>query len=240
MRPTGEGRLDASVAGYAEAIGPEPDEVQREMEDRARDQGFPIAGRAAGGWLTQVAAMVGASRVLELGSGFGYSASWFARGMQGGDIVLTERDPDLLEDARSYLERGGYEPSFGFEAGDALESLARYDGPFDVVFLDLDKPSYPEAFDAVRDMVVDGGAVVADNVMWAGNDEEGDVVNFPALAEVHGDPDAVLDDVEMPEGAEPGTRGALEYLQKVAASDEYRTTLLPVDDGLSVSVNHPL
>ncbi len=206
------------------------------MEERARDQGFPIAGRAAGGWLAQTAGIVDASRVLELGSGFGYSASWFARGMTGGEVVLTERDTDLLDDARDYLGSGGYEPSFTYEDGDALDVVEHLEGTFDVVFLDLDKPRYPEAFDDVRDRVVDGGVVVADNVMWAGNAEEGDVVNFPALAEVYGDRDTTLDDAEMPEGAEAGTRGVLEYLNAVDDVEEFTTTLLPVDDGLSVSV----
>ncbi len=157
---------------------------------------------------------------------------------EDGEIVLTEYDATLLEDAQEYLSRGYYPPVFRFEIGDAFDVLDSYSGPFDVVFLDLDKESYPEAFDVVRDEVADGGVVVADNVMWAGNEREGDVVNFPALAEVYGSPDRSFEDVDLPEGAEPGTRGVLEYLRAVDAAEEYSSTLLPVDDGLSVSVKH--
>lgn len=229
-----------SAASYAEAIGPDSDEVQREMETRSRREDFPIVGRVAGGWLMQIAAATDARRIIEMGSGYGYSASWWARALpEDGEILLTERDEDLLEDAENYLERADYGPDYSYLSGDALETAEELDGSFDVAFIDVDKPSYPDAFHAVRDRITSGGVVVADNVMWAGDTEEGDVVNYPALAEVYGDPERSLDDVEMPEDAEPGTRGVLDYLRETDAAPEFSTTLLPVDDGLSVSVRQP-
>ncbi len=235
MTGSTEGRLDATVAGFSESIAPEPDAVQRDMMDRARESGFPVVGAAAGAWLMVLARVSDADRVLEMGSGYGYSATWFARGMQDdGEILLTEYDADLLEDSEDYLGRGGYPPEFTFMSGDAVETVDELEGSFDVVFIDIDKTAYPEAFDTVRDRVNAGGLVVADNVMWAGNELEGDVVNFPAVAEVYGG-ERSLEDVSMPDGALAGTRGVLEYLKAVESAKEFTSSLLPMEDGLLVS-----
>ena len=139
------------VETFAEAVGPRPDDVIREMDDRAAETGFPTVGPAVGGWLQQLVGLVGAERVFEFGSGFGYSAYWFARALPAdGEIVLTEIDEDELTDAREYLARGGFDTTARFELGDAIGIVESYDGPFDVVLIDNEKDRYVEALQAVR------------------------------------------------------------------------------------------
>jgi predicted O-methyltransferase YrrM len=208
------------VETFAAAVGPEPDDVLREMDARAEETGFPTVGPAVGGWLQQLAGLVDARRVFEFGSGFGYSAYWFARGLPAeGEIVLTEIDADELADARDYLARGGYAEMARFEEGDAIDIVAAYDGPFDVVLIDNEKDRYVEAFEAVREAVPVGGVVVADN-MTAGPFE---------FEEIH----RVV--VEGGETDNDMARGVGDYLDHVRAAEAFETTLLPLGEGLAVS-----
>jgi len=158
--------VPTDINEFVATAGPAPDDVLAEMDRRAEESGFPTVGPAAGGWLRQLAGLVGAERVFEFGSGFGYSAYWFLGGIaDGGEIVLTETDAGKLADARAYLERGGYADRARFEHGDAVEVVESYDGPLDVAFIDNEKRRYVEAFEAVRSEVPVGGIVVADNTI---------------------------------------------------------------------------
>jgi predicted O-methyltransferase YrrM len=209
------------IQRFARAIGPEPDEVVEEMDEHADREGFPTVGPEVGGWLQLLAELVDARRVFEFGSGFGYSAYWFARALPPeGEVVLTEVDADELDQARAYLERGGYADQARFEHGDAIETVEAYDGPFDVVLIDNEKHRYVEAFESVREKVARGGVVLADNAMTAG------VVDFDALLAAR-------------EGGAPGmnehTRGVADYLDRVDADPEFETVLLPLGEGVAVS-----
>jgi caffeoyl-CoA O-methyltransferase len=117
-------------------------------------------------------AAVDAHRIFEFGSGFGYSAYWFARALPpDGEVILTEVNADELEMAREYFDRGGFTERAVFEQGDALETVAKYDVPFDIVLIDVLKHEYEAAFEAVREKIASGGIVVADNMIRATNIE---------------------------------------------------------------------
>ena len=84
------------------------DAVLTEMEEYAGEHGFPIVGRATGRFLEVAARSVQARRVMELGSGYGYSAYWFARAVgESGEVVCTDGDPANAERAERYLTRAG-------------------------------------------------------------------------------------------------------------------------------------
>jgi predicted O-methyltransferase YrrM len=165
--------------------------------------------------------MVDARRVFEFGSGFGYSAYWFAGAIPpDGEVVLTEFDAENCERAREYLARSGYEDRTVVEQGDAIETVERYDGPFDVVLIDNEKHRYAEAFGAVREKVAPGGVVLADNAITAGP------IEFEALVDL-----VAGEDVETTDA----TRGIAEYIEVVRSDPEFETTLLPVGEGVAVS-----
>ncbi|MGM0592263.1 MAG: O-methyltransferase [Halobacteriota archaeon] len=209
------------VARFVRAVGPDHDQIQREMAAFADDNGFPIIGPDAGGVLRLLARLTEASSVFEFGSGFGYSAYWFLRGMEeSGRVVLTEFDVDELDKGREFFERAGVTSRATFEAGDAVEIVDRYDGPFDVVLIDHQKHRYAEAFEKVREKVRPGGVVVADNVMRG-------PIDFDALlAHVEGDGLADVDE---------DTRGVATYLDSVGAAENFETLLLPVGSGICIS-----
>jgi predicted O-methyltransferase YrrM len=217
--------LPDNVARFVRATGPAHDEFQTEMAEYAEKQGFPIVGPEVGGVLRLLARLTDASRVFEFGSGFGYSAYWFLRGMdEAGTVVLTEFDADELELAREYFERAGLSERATFEEGDAVSLVDDYDGPFDLVLVDNEKHRYTEAFEKVREKVRVGGVVVADNVMTG-------PVDFDALL-AHAEGDESLDaDVVVDED----TRGIAEYLDVVRGAEAFETVVLPVGQGIAVS-----
>src|SRR5919108_3189169 len=98
--------VDARIEDYLRDLLGGEHEVAAEMEEAA--EGFPIVGRVVGVTLEVLARAVGARRVLELGSGYGYSAYWFARAVgSGGEVVCTDGDPDNAKQAQAYLARAG-------------------------------------------------------------------------------------------------------------------------------------
>lgn len=212
------------IETFATAVGPRSDDVIREMDRRAEETGFPTVGPAVGGWLTQLAGLVEAERVFEFGSGYGYSAYWFLRGMgDDAEIVLTEIDRDELDDAREYLDRGGFADRATFEYGDAIETIESYEGPFDIVLIDNEKDRYVEAFESVREAVPVGGCVVADNAL------EGPF-EFETLYGLFVDGNEDLRGSDL-----PAVRGIAAYLERVRDDSEFETTLLPLGEGLAVS-----
>jgi caffeoyl-CoA O-methyltransferase len=212
--------IPARVSQFARAIG-STDDVIDDMDAYADEQGFPTVGPEVGGWLSLLARMSGARSVFEFGSGFGYSAYWFAQALPNdGEIVLTERDSENLDRAREYLSRRGHLEQVTMEQGDAIETVEHYDGPFDIVLIDNEKHRYREAFEAVREKVASDGLVVADNAMTAGH------MDFDALSEI------VRGNVVETNEA---TRGIADYLERVTNDPDFETALLPLGEGLAVS-----
>ncbi|SFG13002.1 Predicted O-methyltransferase YrrM [Halopelagius inordinatus] len=211
-----------TIRRFVRGLAPEHDDIHAEMAAYADEHGFPIVGREAGGTLRLLARLTDADRVFEFGSGFGYSAYWFAKGAApDARFVLTEYDGDELDMAREFFERAGLTDRTEFHEGDALAAVEQYPGPFDVVLVDHEKSRYADAFRAVRSKVARGGVVVADNVTHGPAD-------VSALTRyVEGEP------LDAPDES---TEGIASYLDAVRADPEFETVLLPVGNGLAVSV----
>ncbi|MEP7060529.1 MAG: O-methyltransferase [Actinomycetota bacterium] len=186
--------------------------VLLEMEDRARERGFPIVGRNCGVTLEVLARGVGARRIIELGSGYGYSGYWHSRAVgSGGELHLTDGDPANEAAARDFLNRAGLWDPVTFHVGDAVTALDALAGEFDVIYDDIDKDGYPAAWRAARERIRIGGLYVCDNVLWSGR------------AAGATDPDDVTDAI-------------VEHNALIAADERYVSTIIPTRDGLMVAV----
>ncbi len=216
--------LADEIVRFLRATGPDHDPIQTEMAEYATAEGFPIIGPNAGAVLRLLARLTDAERIFEFGSGYGYSAYWFLQGMNpNGHIVLTEFDEDELAMGREFLDRADLVDRASFEAGDAMETIERYDGPFDVVLIDHQKHRYADAFERVRTDVRVGGVVVADNMM------EGPI-DFDRLL-AHFENDEPLPAAE----SDRETAGIGQYVDTVRADPAFETFLLPVGSGISIS-----
>lgn len=205
------GIVSAEVESYLAAITPASEPVLREMEALAAERDFPIVGPLVGRLLFVLARSIDARAVFELGSGFGYSALWFARALgEGGRVVMTEKDPRNVALARDYFGRAGLLDRAAFETGDALEALAGYPGPFDIVFTDLDKKDYPRALLEAVPKLRRGGLLITDNVLWSGR---------------------VARDAE-----DAATAAIQAHNRELFAAAGLMATILPLRDGVAVAV----
>jgi caffeoyl-CoA O-methyltransferase len=140
-----------------------------EMEALAQRNNFPIVGRLVGVFLEAMAKMVNAQRIFEFGSGYGYSAYWFARAVgPTGQVICSEADLLNKEKAEQYLGSAGLWGRIDFQAGMAQDVFARTDGLFDICYNDVDKGDYPEIWQMAKDRIRPGGLYIADNVLWRG------------------------------------------------------------------------
>lgn len=211
------GFLDDRIGDYITALTARSldDPVLDEMEARAAREGFPIVGRAVGRLLEVAARAVGARRVVELGSGFGYSAYFFARAVgPTGEVVCTDASADHARDAERYLSRAGLWHRVRFRVGDALEGLAAEEGEFDVVYCDVDKDGYPDCWRAARERIRVGGLYLCDNVLWDGR---------------------VVTGEDRP-GLEGWTAAIATHNELVFSDDRYVSTIVPIRDGVLVAL----
>src|SRR3990172_4920343 len=163
--------LPEKVDRYLEDLVPPRARELAEMEREADRTGFPIIGPTCGHFCYLMARLIGARQVFEMGSGYGYSTAWFARAVVengGGKVVHTVWDEDLSRRARAHLSALGLEVVVEFRVEEAIQALREAAGPYDVIFLDIDKEGYPEALDAVETKLRRGGVLLADNLLMSG------------------------------------------------------------------------
>jgi len=191
------------------------DDVLDAMEARAREHHFPIVGRTVGRFLELQARTIGARRVMELGSGYGYSAYWFARAVgEDGEVVCTDGSADNARDAEDYLSRAGVWKRIRYHVGDALAGLEREEGEFDIVYCDVDKHGYPDCWRAGRERIRLGGLWICDNTLWSGRAATGE-----------------------PTPNRPGwTEAIREHNDLIANDAHFVSSIVPIRDGVLVAL----
>ena len=156
---------------YVTSLVPPRDPEMRKMEEYAEGQGFPIIGPACGYYCYQLARLIGARSVFELGSGYGYSTAWFARAVKengGGVVHHTVWDDELSQMAKDHLFNMGYGDMVEFHNAEAVETLRQTPGTFDIIFNDIDKEGYPDSLPVIKQKLRPGGLLIIDNMLWDG------------------------------------------------------------------------
>lgn len=200
------------VDDYLYSMLPKRDEVLAEMEDYASEHQIPIVGPAVARVLQQLAMMINARTVFELGSAIGYSTIWWARAVgEEGKVIYTDGDSKNVERARGYFARAGVSKQITLHTGDALERLSEEKQEFDIIFNDVDKEDYPRVLNLAAPHLRKGGLFITDNVLWSGR-------------------------VAEKNPSEATTKAILEFNRKLYDSKEFYTTILPIRDGLAVAV----
>jgi len=202
----------APVEDYLYSLLPARDEVLTEMEGEAAKRKIPIVGPAVGRILYQLAGMTGAKTIFEMGSAIGYSTIWWARAVgQEGRVFYTDGDRKNADQARRYFDRAGVSGRIRIQVGDALELLSEEKREFDIIFNDVDKEDYPRVFRLAIPRLRKGGLFVTDNVLWSGKVADG-------------------------KNAESSTKAIRELNQLLYNSPGLFTTILPVRDGIAVTL----
>ena len=205
--------ISSHVRDYLDSlVPPRPQELQG-MEAYAREANFPIIGPASGYFCYQVARMIGARRVFELGSGYGYSTAWFARAVQengGGEVHHVVWDEGLSRRARDHLDALGLAGEVQYQVGEAVQTLRDTSGPFDLIFIDIDKHAYPESLPVIAEKLRPGGVLIIDNMLWHGR---------------------IFD----PSDQSPDTEGVREFTRQITRDPAWVASLVPIRDGLIVA-----
>ena len=128
-----------------------------------------MVGPLEGRFLQLLVRLASPRLVLELGTFTGYSSISMASALPGGGRIVTcDIDERAVAIARRYAEEAGVVDRIDYRLGPGLETIAGLDGPFDFVFIDADKESYVDYYEAVLPKLADDGLIVADNVLWSG------------------------------------------------------------------------
>jgi predicted O-methyltransferase YrrM len=179
-------------------------------------RGLPLVDAEVGVLLRVLATSIGATRILEIGTAIGYSGIWLAGALPpGGTLFTMEMDPDRAREARENFARAGLTDRVNVIVGDAQRMAAKVSGPFDLIFQDGAKSLYTPLLDRLVTLLRPGGLLVTDNVLWDGTVVPG----FTDRVKNGGD-----------------TRAIAEYNERVASHPQLTTSVVPLRDGVSISV----
>jgi len=207
-----DGLTPTAVDNYLYDLLPPRDTVLAEMEDQAAKRNIPIVGPAVGSILHQLALMINAKTVFELGSAIGYSTIWWARAVgEGGRVPYTDGDRKKAKEARRYFDRAGVNKQITIKTGDALELLSEEKQQYDIIFNDVDKEAYPRVFKLALPRLRKGGLFVTDNVLWKGK-------------------------VVEENSTDKRTKAIQEFNRLLYGSPELFTTILPIRDGVAIAI----
>jgi caffeoyl-CoA O-methyltransferase len=204
--------VEPRVEEYAEAHTTPNGELFERLSAETREKTqIPemMVGKLEGQFLSFVVRATGARRVVELGTFTGYSSISMARALpDGGRIVTCDVNDKTTAIARRYAEEAGVADRIDYRLGPAAETLAKLDGPFDLVFIDADKRGYVDYYEAVLPKLADRGLILADNTLASGSVVEDD----------------------------PGEMGAAikRFNDHVAADDRVECVVLTIRDGVTL------
>ena len=205
------------VQEYLTTLVPDRTAELQKMEAYAKEQSFPIIGPAAGQLCYLLARTIGARRIFELGSGYGYSTAWFARAVQentrndgSGEVHHTVWDDTLSQRARRHLATLGYDGLIHYHVAEAVATLQATAGPFDIIFNDIDKDAYPTSLPIIAEKLRSGGLLIIDNMFMGGSVLERD-------------------------SASSSIDGVREFTRLITTSPDWIVSLVPIRDGLIVA-----
>lgn len=211
MKESPRGITYDEIDAYIDRLASVGDEALRAVEREGIEEGWPIVGAAEGSLLHILARAISARRILELGTAIGYSGTWLARAVpEDGQLITVEGDAETAKRARTNFERTGVAPRVTILVGPAEYVIEDLEGPFDLVFNDIDKEGYPIVLEpCVRRLRV-GGLLVTDNVLW-----HGDVARASRSREA---------------------QAIRAYNERLARDSRLITVIVPLRDGVSIAL----
>jgi predicted O-methyltransferase YrrM len=205
-----------TVERYLAGLNRASDAVLDDIARANAARGLPLVDAEVGVLLRVLAMSTGATRILEIGTAIGYSGIWLAGALPAGGMLFTmEMDPDRAREARENFARAGLTDRVNVIVGDAQRMVAKVSGPFDLIFQDGAKSLYTPLLDRLVTLLRPGGVLVTDNVLWDGTVVPG----FTTDVKNGGD-----------------TRAIAEYNQRIASHPQLTTSVVPLRDGVSISV----
>jgi caffeoyl-CoA O-methyltransferase len=172
-----------------------------------------LSGHYQGRVLSVLSKIIRPKTILELGTFTGYSALCLAEGLDKNGVLHTiDVNEELVDFQRSYFDKSNYGSQIIQHLGSAIDIIPTLDTTFDLVFMDADKPNYINYFHQIIDKLNPGGVILSDNVLWSGKV------------------------IETLDPSDVSTKIVLEYNALLKEDPRLETVLLPIRDGLTVSM----
>lgn len=172
-----------------------------------------LSGPVQGRFLKMLVQMMGARRVLEIGSFTGYSSCWMALGLPEDGLVDALEINDELEDLmREGWERAGVAHKIRLHIGDAIKTLGNMSPGYDIIFIDANKRQYSEYYELSLPLLRQGGLIVADDTLW-----DGKVYATPPAHDAQ-------------------TKGLIDFNDLLAKDTRVETVILPLKEGLTIAI----
>jgi caffeoyl-CoA O-methyltransferase len=201
------------VQEYLTSLVPPREPELQKMEKYAEENDFPIIDATCGYYCYQLARMIGAKSVFELGSGYGYSTAWFAKAVKengGGVVHHTVWDEKLSKQAAGHLSALGSGDVVKFHMAEAVATLRQTAGTFDIIFNDIDKEAYPDSLPVIKEKLRSGGILIIDNMLWSGR-------------------------VYDPGNKEEDTEAIRRFTRDITTDPDWIVSLAPMRDGMIVA-----
>jgi predicted O-methyltransferase YrrM len=200
---------------YINSFRKEPDALIKEMEDYAGEKSIPILSWQSADFLEQIIRILKPKRVLEIGTAIAYSSIRIARQLKKKGVLHTiEKSPENVEKAKEFINKSGFGEKIEIFTGEARDIMPSFEKKYNLIFLDADKYEYSLLFEYSAKLLKKGGIIFIDNLLWHGFAAEKDV----------------------PQKFEKSSKNVKEFNNIFMNHPGFKTTLLPIGDGIGLGI----
>lgn len=204
-------KLDHYIVSHSESEPELLQELTRETYQKVL-QPIMLSGPYQGRVLSMLSKLVRPKSILEIGTFTGYATLCLAEGLSpDGSIDTIDINEELTDFQRKYFSKSGHGSRIHQHTGNAVDIIPQLDKTYDLIFIDADKPNYPNYFELTIDKLNSGGILLSDNVLWHGK------VTQPV------------------EAKDVSTKAVLDYNTLLKNDKRVESVILPVRDGLTIS-----
>lgn len=208
--------VDSNVENYIRSLSSTKDSRLLELEKYAKEKHVPIIEAEVANFLNVIVSLQKPKRILELGTAIGYSSIIMNLAYRDAKIITLEKNKEMVEIAEKNIMDFDFNDSINVVQCDAYEYLLDCDEKFDMIFIDAAKGQYLKYFEESMKLINDKGIIVCDNVLFKGM-----VCDEEALTKRHRKITIV--------------KRLNEFLEYISKLEEYKTSIIPIDDGMSIS-----
>ena len=204
------------IVEYLKKTLPDTDGYLREMEIYADENNVPIIQKEVRCFLGMLLKYKAPKNIVELGTAIGYSSLFFSQYIKdGGKIITFEREKDYYDIATDNISKMGKSDCIDVIFGDAYENVKKIDGKFDMIFMDANKSMYRYYFDILFPMLNVGGIIICDNILYKG------MISNEELAPRK--QNTIIENIK-------------DFLTYISNHDKLETSIVPIGDGVTLSV----
>ncbi len=202
------------ILRYIRETLPQSEGLLLEMEEYAKEKGVPISQPESIRLLEIIIKIANAKRILEVGSAIGYSAIRMSNA-SGGCVTTIELSDEMADIAEENIKKAGLSDKITLIRGDGREVIPKIEGEFDLIFIDAAKGQYQEFFNEAKRLLKVGGILISDNVLFKGMTATDELVIRRKITIV---------------------KRLREYLTMLKENKDFATALLPIGDGVAISI----